>query len=145
MRKETCYCQREGHADQDGYSNHIKCSPQDQPPPGSVGELDGDGSAEARVDGAKDLGPPVPWFCWTPDYMPRLPAANHRAAASALSSGRVLKAIAVPGADSRIELMTTSNNARQRGGKRTPAPITTIVALRWQSRVRKIHSLWIEA
>ena len=36
--------------------------------------------------------------CWTPDYTARLPGANHRAAASALSSGRVLKAIATPGA-----------------------------------------------
>jgi hypothetical protein len=61
----------------------------------------------------------------TPDYTTRLPAANHRAAASALSSGRVLKAIAAPGSALRIELMTTSNKARQRGGKRTPAPMTT--------------------
>ncbi|MCU1303257.1 MAG: hypothetical protein JWQ87_3541 [Candidatus Sulfotelmatobacter sp.] len=38
------------------------------------------------------------WFCRTPDYTGGLPAANHRAAASALSSGRVLKAIAAPGA-----------------------------------------------
>ena len=38
------------------------------------------------------------WFCWTPDYTGRLPSANPRAAASALSSGRVLKAIAAPGA-----------------------------------------------
>jgi hypothetical protein len=33
-----------------------------------------------------------------PDYTVLLPAAKHRAAASALSSGRVLKAIAAPGA-----------------------------------------------
>ena len=32
------------------------------------------------------------------DYPARLPDANHRAAASALSSGRELKAIAAPGA-----------------------------------------------
>jgi len=48
---------------------------------------------------------------WTPDYTARLPAVNHRAAASALSSGRVLKAIAAPGAVLRIALMTTSNKA----------------------------------
>ncbi len=52
-------------------------------------------------------------------------AATHRPAASALSSGRVLKAIAAPGAALRIVLMTTSNNARCRGGRRTPPPITT--------------------
>jgi hypothetical protein len=50
---------------------------------------------------------------------------NHRAAASALSSGRVLKAIAAPGAALWTALMTASNNARRRGGRRTPAPITT--------------------
>src|SRR4029077_8756212 len=64
-------------------------------------------------------------FCWTSDYTARLPAATHRAAASALSSGRVLKAIAAPRAALRIALMTTSNNARCRGGRRTPPPITT--------------------
>jgi hypothetical protein len=58
-------------------------------------------------------------------YRARLPAATHRAAASALSSGRVLKAIAAPGAALRIALMTTSNNARLRGGRRTPPPMTT--------------------
>ena len=58
-------------------------------------------------------------------YTARLPSANPRAAASALSSGRVLKAIAVPGATVRIALMTTSNSARLRGGRRTPAPMTT--------------------
>src|SRR4030095_4483737 len=51
-------------------------------------------------------------------------AATHRAAASALSSGRVLKAIAAHGAALRIALMTTSNNARLRGGRRTPPPMT---------------------
>ena len=60
-----------------------------------------------------------------PDYTARLPAATHRAAASALSSGRVLKAIAAPGAALRIALMTTSNSARCRDGRRTPPPITT--------------------
>src|SRR5215471_6800764 len=50
---------------------------------------------------------------------------THLAAASALSSGRVLKAIAAPGAALRTVLMTTSNNARCRGGSRTPAPMTT--------------------
>ena len=39
-----------------------------------------------------------PWFCSDAGYTGGLPAANHRAAASALSSGRVLKAIAAPGA-----------------------------------------------
>src|SRR5438045_1114417 len=63
--------------------------------------------------------------CWTPDYTARLPGANHRAAASALSSGRVLKAIAAPGAALRTALTTASNNARPRDGRRTPAPITT--------------------
>jgi len=48
-----------------------------------------------------------------------------RAAASALSSGRVLKAIAAAGAALRIVWMMVSNNARCRGGSRTPAPITT--------------------
>jgi hypothetical protein len=43
-------------------------------------------------------GPPVPLFCWTPDYTARLLTANHRAAASALSWGTVLKAIAAAGA-----------------------------------------------
>ena len=61
----------------------------------------------------------------TSNYTALLPAATHRAAASALSSGRVLKAIAAPGAALRIALMTTSNNARFRGGKRTPPPMTT--------------------
>ena len=37
-------------------------------------------------------------FCWTLDYTTRLPSANPLPAASALSSGRVLKAIAAPGA-----------------------------------------------
>ena len=78
-------------------------------------------SSATRTEGSLSLTTAV----FAPDYATRLPAANHRAAASALSSGRVLKAIAAPGAALRIELMTTSNNARQRGGKRTPAPITT--------------------
>jgi hypothetical protein len=59
------------------------------------------------------------------EYLARLPAVTHRAAASALSSGRVLKAIAAPGAALPIALMTTSNNARLRGGRRTPPPMTT--------------------
>src|SRR5262250_946262 len=59
------------------------------------------------------------------DYTVRLPAGTHRAAASALSSGRVLKAIAAFGAALRIALMTTSNSARLRAGRRTPAPTTT--------------------
>ena len=68
---------------------------------------------------------PVRYGWLDADYTAGLSVANHRAAASALSSGRVLKAIAAPGAALRIALMTTSNNARPRGGKRTPAPITT--------------------
>jgi hypothetical protein len=63
--------------------------------------------------------------CWTPDYTARLPSANPLAAASALSSGRVLKTIAAPEAILRTALMTTSNNARLRGGRRTPPPMTT--------------------
>src|SRR3974390_2305909 len=55
----------------------------------------------------------------------RLPDFTQRAAASALSSGRVLKAIAALGAALRMALMTTSNNTRLRGGRRTPAPTTT--------------------
>src|SRR5439155_1504507 len=83
-----------------------------------------------RVNGdrrAEGCGVPeaATWFCSTPGYTARLPAATHLAAASALSSGRVLKAIAAPGAALRIALMTTSNNARCRGGRRTPPPITT--------------------
>jgi len=54
-----------------------------------------------------------------------LPTGNHRAAASALSSGRVLKAIVAPGAALWTALMTASNNARRLGGRRTPAPMTT--------------------
>src|SRR4029077_3287014 len=58
-------------------------------------------------------------------YTALLLVANHPAAAAALSSGRVLKAIAAPGAALRIALMTASNNARPRGGRRTPPPMTT--------------------
>ena len=50
---------------------------------------------------------------------------NDRAAASALSSGRVLKAITALGAALWTALMTASNTGRRRGGRRTPAPITT--------------------
>src|SRR5438046_10283941 len=60
-----------------------------------------------------------------PDYTARLPDATHRAAASALSPGCVLKAIAAPGAALRTALMTTSNNASLRGGRRTPPPMIT--------------------
>src|ERR1700730_5728967 len=55
------------------------------------------------------------WPCWKPDYRARPAAATHRAAASALSSGRVLKAIAAPGAALRIALMTTSNKCKVAG------------------------------
>src|SRR2546430_851599 len=41
---------------------------------------------------------PESWFCWKPGYSARVRTANHRAAASALSSGRVSKANAAPGA-----------------------------------------------
>jgi hypothetical protein len=40
------------------------------------------------------------------------PCGNHRAAASALSSGRVLKAMAAPGAPPWTALTTASNTAR---------------------------------
>jgi hypothetical protein len=83
--------------------------------------------ASAALTRKKGRGVPeaANWFCWKPDYKARLPAATHRAAESALSSGLVLKAIAAPGAALRIALMTTSNNARLRGGRRTPPPMTT--------------------
>jgi hypothetical protein len=51
--------------------------------------------------------------------------SNHRAAASALSSGRVLKAMGAAGAALWTALTTASKSARRRGGRRTPAPITT--------------------
>ena len=51
-------------------------------------------------------------FAATPGYMTRLPSANPRAAASALSSGLALKAIAAPEALVRTALTTTSNEAR---------------------------------
>jgi hypothetical protein len=50
---------------------------------------------------------------------------NHRAAASALSSGRVLKAMAAAGAPLWMALITASKSTRPLGGRRTPAPTTT--------------------
>jgi len=50
---------------------------------------------------------------------------NHRAAASALSSGRVLKAMAASGAPRCMALITASKSTRCLGGRRTPAPMTT--------------------
>ena len=52
-------------------------------------------------------------------------ALSQRAAASALSSGRVLNAIAASGAALCTALITASNIDRLWGGRRMPAPITT--------------------
>jgi hypothetical protein len=52
------------------------------------------------------------------------PAFSQRAAASAVSSGHVLKAIAACGAALCTALITASNSDRL-GGRRMPAPITT--------------------
>ena len=52
-------------------------------------------------------------------------AFSQRAAASALSSGRVLNAIAASGAALCTALITASNIDRLCGGRRMPAPITT--------------------
>jgi len=54
--------------------------------------------ARRMVPGGGMLEPGRRGFVWTPDYTVRLPASSHRAAASALSWGTVLKAIAAPGA-----------------------------------------------
>jgi hypothetical protein len=48
-----------------------------------------------------------------------------RAAAVPLSSGRVLKAMAVCGAARWMALTTASNSTSRLGGRRTPAPTTT--------------------
>lgn len=53
------------------------------------------------------------------------PALSCRAAASAVSSGRVLKAIAAFGAALWMMFTTFSNNARLWGGSLRPPPITT--------------------
>ena len=50
---------------------------------------------------------------------------NHRAAASAVSSGFVLKAIAALGAALWMALITVSNSSRLFGGSLRPPPITT--------------------
>ena len=52
-------------------------------------------------------------------------AFSQRAAASALSSGRVLNAIAASGAALCTALITASNIDRLWGGRRMPAPTTT--------------------
>ena len=52
-------------------------------------------------------------------------AFSQRAAASALSSGRVLNAIPASGAALCTALITASNIDRLWGGRRMPAPITT--------------------
>jgi hypothetical protein len=52
-------------------------------------------------------------------------ACNQRAAASAVSSGRVLNAMDALGAALCTALITVSSNARLFGGRRMPAPITT--------------------
>jgi hypothetical protein len=53
------------------------------------------------------------------------PASSWRAAASAVSSGRVLNAIVAPGAALWTALTTISNRARLFGGILRPPPITT--------------------
>jgi hypothetical protein len=73
----------------------------------------------------EEAGELVCSFRRKPDYRSRFLAVTYRAAASALSSDRVLRAIAAPGPALRIELMTTSKSARWRGGRRTPPPMTT--------------------
>jgi hypothetical protein len=50
---------------------------------------------------------------------------HQRAAASAVSSGRVLNAMNVQGAARCTALITASNSSKLFGGRRTPAPITT--------------------
>jgi hypothetical protein len=53
------------------------------------------------------------------------PASSWRAAAAAVSSGRVLKAIAAVGAALWITFTTVSNIGRLLGGSLRPPPITT--------------------
>jgi hypothetical protein len=60
-----------------------------------------------------------------PDALAAQLACSQRAAASALSSGRVLKAMTAPGAALCTALITASNIDRLWGGSRMPAPITT--------------------
>ena len=55
----------------------------------------------------------------------RQPALSWRAAASAVSSGRVLNAITASGAALWMMLTTVSNSARLFGGILRPPPITT--------------------
>jgi hypothetical protein len=55
----------------------------------------------------------------------RQAALSCRAAASAVSSGRVLKAIVAFGAALWMMFTTVSNSARLLGGSRRPPPITT--------------------
>src|SRR6266851_7930052 len=79
----------------------------------------------------KESGPPVqPLFVWINGAAQAAarsdqPAFNQRAAASAVSSGRVLKAMGVFGAALWMALMTVSSSHRLLGGRRIPAPTTT--------------------
>jgi hypothetical protein len=72
----------------------------------------------ARYAARSDNGDAFPPFY-------RQPALSCRAAASAVSSGRVLKAIAAFGAALWMMFTTISNNARLLGGSLRPPPITT--------------------
>src|SRR3546814_19624355 len=71
------------------------------------------------------------WRSWVdganPAYGHRTqsPACNQRPAASAVSSGCVLNAMAAPGAALWTALRTRSNSDRLLGGSLSPAPITT--------------------
>jgi hypothetical protein len=56
------------------------------------------GGGKRSDDHGRGVPEAVFGLCWMPDFTARPPTGNHRAAASALSSGRVLKAIAAPGA-----------------------------------------------
>jgi hypothetical protein len=62
--------------------------------------------------------------CLVPPQI-RQPALTWRAAASAVSSGRVLKAIAAFGAALWMMFTTVSNSAKLFGGILSPPPITT--------------------
>lgn len=62
---------------------------------------DEDYGSKANIKGRRCtpmLGGPGYVWLWIPAFSPPPATGNHRAAASALSSGRVLKAIVAPGA-----------------------------------------------
>jgi hypothetical protein len=76
------------------------------------------------ADGAVTMDDPSK-YAVGPRIERRQPALSCRAAASAVSSGRVLKAIAAFGAALWTMFTTVSNNARLFGGSLRPPPITT--------------------